>query len=415
MPSLFTVLAASLALASNTLGKPIGTEAKTFSLKQVRNTNFTTHGPHAMAKTYLKYGVPLPEKLAAAIGNISASFSLSYSALESSTSSNGSGSVTTYPSDIFDSAYYTPVQIGTPAQTVLLDFDTGSADLWVFGVDTVGHAAYHPALSSTSAKQAGSVWAIVYGDGSSSFGDIFTDVVSVGGLVVEDQVVERAVTVSSSFLTSVALDGLLGLSFSTLNTVRPNPANTWYQNAIPQLEEPVFTVDLKFHEPGKFDFGYINSSAYTGSISYVDVDARQGFWGFTSEGFSVGPLPLVDHSVDAIADTGTTLLYLPDEVVAAYWAAVPGAYFDTTAYAFIFPCIAVPPSFNFEFGGSTFTIPGPYINYSPYSEGYCYGGLQSSDELGINIFGDVALKAGFQVFDGVNYKLGWATKEGSFL
>lgn len=41
----------------------------------------------------------------------------------------------------------------------------------------------------------------------------------------------------------------------------------------------------------------------------------------------------------------------------------------------------------------------------------CFGGLQSSSAIGINIFGDVALKAAFVVFDGASTpRIGWASK-----
>lgn len=50
------------------------------------------------------------------------------------------------------------------------------------------------------------------------------------------------------------------------------------------------------------------------------------------------------------------------------------------------------------------------MNYAPVSTSTCFGGLQSSSGIGINIFGDVALKAAFVVFDGASNRLGWAAK-----
>lgn len=87
----------------------------------------------------------------------------------------------------------------------------------------------------------------------------------------------------------------------------------------------MFTVDLKYHAPGSYDFGVIDPSKYTGPITYVPVNSTRGFWGFTGSGYAVGSGTFSPLCIHAIVDTGTTLIYAPQAVVAAYWAQVPGS------------------------------------------------------------------------------------------
>ncbi|KAL4722242.1 hypothetical protein ACLX1H_011022 [Fusarium chlamydosporum] len=407
MPSLNALLAASLAFASIALGAPT-VQDKHFSVEQVKNPKFVKSGPLALAHVYAKYGVPLPKGLEKAVKTVKPSGS------SHSKRQNGSGSVITTPSDE-DIEWLTPVQIGTPAQTLNLDFDTGSSDLWVFSTETSGssgHDEYNPAKSSTAKKLAGATWSISYGDGSTSSGDVYKDKVSVGGLVVNSQAVESAQRVSDEFEQETGLDGLMGLAFSAINTVKPTKQKTFFDNAISNLQSPVFTADLKHQQPGKYNFGFIDTSAYKGKIGYASVDSSQGFWDFTATGYSIGSASLNRSPIDGIADTGTTLLLLPDAVASAYYAKVSGARYDSNQGGYTFRCSSTLPNFSFAVGGVTITVPGSYINYAPVTDGSstCFGGIQSSDDIGINIFGDIALKAAFVVFDGGNQRVGWAQK-----
>jgi aspergillopepsin I len=88
----------------------------------------------------------------------------------------------------------------------------------------------------------------MYGDGSGSRGNVYTDNFTVGGLTVESQAVQTAQEVSTSFTAEDAMDGLVGMGFSTLNTVYPGSQLTFFDNAKPNLDSPVFTADLKWKE-----------------------------------------------------------------------------------------------------------------------------------------------------------------------
>jgi len=90
-----------------------------------------------------------------------------------------------------DTQYLAQVAIGTPPQTLNLDFDTGSSDLWVWsthlprhvqaeGTQT-SHNIFNPTMSSTWKPSHGQAWQIQYGDGSIASGTVGTDIVSIGG------------------------------------------------------------------------------------------------------------------------------------------------------------------------------------------------------------------------------------------
>ncbi|KAL7622716.1 hypothetical protein AAE478_006394 [Parahypoxylon ruwenzoriense] len=396
----FVTAAAGVATATPA---PPRTKVGTFSVPQVRNPGFKAHGPAQLARTYLKYGVKLPDGLA----KIMAAFNILR---------RDSGSAKASPEQ-YDIQYLTPISIGNPPQELNLDFDSGSSDLWVFSTEMPagsvnGQTQYDPSKSSSAEEIQGATWNISYGDGSSSNGVVYKDVVNVGGVSFEGQAVEAATTVSTQFTSDTNNDGLLGLAFSSINTVQPTPQKTFFDNVAPNLDAALWTADLKYHAAGTYDFGVIDKSKYTGDITYTDVDSGDGFWMFSTSGYGIGNTSFKSTGFTGIADTGTTLAMLPSTVVTAYYRQVSGAKLDSQEGGYVFPCDSSLPDFVFGVENAKFAIPGEFINYAPVDDSTCFGGIQSDEGIGFSIFGDVALKAAFVVFDTSESspRLGFANK-----
>ena len=88
-----------------------------FKVHQAPNPKFKgKNGPAALAKALRKYGAVVPENV------------LQAASRSGPLAPRDSGTAVATPTE-YDSEYIVPVDIGTPAQTLNLDFDSGSSDL----------------------------------------------------------------------------------------------------------------------------------------------------------------------------------------------------------------------------------------------------------------------------------------------
>jgi len=220
-----------------------------------------------------------------------------------------------------------------------------------------------------------------------------------------------------------------------MGAVLPNETLTFVDNLRDRLAAPVFTANLKHSIEGSYSFGFINSSEFIDkpdAIAYTPVDKSSIYWRFLATGYGVGSaeeaerttktgnplivgdsLMVVNRTYTAIADTGTTLLLVPSRIVRDYYARVAGSLYDSYWAGMVFPCEAVMPDFSFYIGtgGYKGVVPGRYVNYVSVNGTHCYGGIQSSDAIGFAVFGALALKAQFVVFDLGEMRIGFAEKE----
>ena len=364
----------------------------------------------------------------------------------------GTGRLYTYPASE-GSEYLASVYVG--GQVLQINPDTGSSDLWVFSTalenhERGQHTLYDPKRSESHQKVPFASFKVAYGDETSMTGEVAADTVSLGGIAVSSQAISLPTSFSDGIIDDPS-DGILGLGFQNLNSIcsksqvqtesirgstdnlkcpsghTPNPRPTWFENAKSALKGGLFAVNFKFGTNGYYDFGTFDRNDFRGDLTYIPINSKKGYWQFPSRMFRVGGKGdiVTFNGADGIADSGTSVLKLDPAVVEAYYAQVKGAEESTSGWTF--PCNAVLPDLDIALGNFLATIEGKVVNYAPTKTAggkwmiqiparglllidpiVCYGGIQSTDGQGPQIFGDIFFKSNFVVFDYDGMRLGVA-------
>lgn len=244
---------------------------------------------------------------------------------------------------------------------------------------------YDPDKSYTADYLDGYSFDIIYGNGDTETegdiecsGDVFHDVVTIGGVTAYSQAVESIVNYTAGFAT-LGATGIVGMALSKNNTVKPVKQMTFFDSIKNELEKPLFVADLYLKADSHLDFGYLNKSLIEGPVTWADVDtddSQQGWWSITIDAYQVGSEKAVEGAFQTIVDTGTTNLLFQPDIVGAYYDQVPGSVNSTEFAAFLIPCDAKLPDFTVTISGRPFTIPGSLLNLEAINSTTCVGNIQ---------------------------------------
>jgi cathepsin D len=326
-----------------------------------------------------------------------------------------------------DAQYYGPIEIGTPAQTFDVVFDTGSSNLWVpseeckiFNVACRSHKRYDHGKSSTY-KPNGTLFEIHYGSGSLS-GYLSTDTTCVAGVCVTDQTFAEALKEPGMAFIAAKFDGILGMGFPQIAVDGAVPV---FQNMMDQgvVDNSVFSFFLNRDQEaelgGELVLGGSDPEHYTGEFTYVPVQ-REGYWEILMDDMASG----VDNigcsgGCTAIVDTGCSLLVGPTKETNSINKLIGGKEMVPGTGQYFIDCKSLDglPDIDFTIGGHVFTLTATDYVLQVHQcilgqcQDACISGFMGMD-LPMGpwwILGDVFIGKFYTEFDVGNSRVGFAT------
>ncbi|CAB3398830.1 unnamed protein product [Caenorhabditis bovis] len=332
--------------------------------------------------------------------------------------------------DYYDDFYLGNITLGTPAQTMTVVLDTGSSNLWVIDANCKSQACNgypnsgfvkHKFNTSASSTYKGETrkFSIQYGSGSCS-GHLAKDSLNFGGVIVDNQEFGVATHIAEVFGYQ-PVDGILGLGWPKLAVDDVTPP---MQNALPQLDQPLFTVwldrKLKISEGGsggQITYGDIDKQNCDAAINYVKLSAKT-YWQFPLDSFSIGDFS-ESKVAQVISDTGTSWIGAPNSVVSGVVKAT-GAKFDWENELYTVDCSTTSsqPDLVFVIGGVKYNVPAvEYILDLELGGGKCaltFFGMGGGGFGPSWILGDTFIRQYCNVYDIGQERIGFATAHHSF-
>ncbi|XP_057212710.1 pepsin A-like [Triplophysa rosa] len=308
-----------------------------------------------------------------------------------------------------DLAYYGAISIGTPPQSFLVIFDTGSSNLWVPSVYCSSQACYNhhtfnPSKSSTFQWGQGNL-SIQYGTGSMT-GYLGYDTVVVGGIAVSQQIFGLSET-EADFMAQMTADGILGLAFPSISSSGATPV---FDNMMSQglVSQDLFSVYLSSNaQTGSVVmFGEIDSSYYSGTLNWIPLSSKT-YWQISVDSVTInGQVVACSGGCQAIVDTGTSLLVGPASDISNMNSWV-GASTSQNGDAMV-NCgsISSMPVVTFNINGVAFPLPASA--YVSQSGSYCFTGFSGGQDS-LWILGDVFIRQYYTVFNRQTNSVGLAT------
>ncbi|KAJ7712338.1 acid protease [Mycena metata] len=285
----------------------------------------------------------------------------------------------------------TPKQ-GTANQNFLIDFNTGSADLWIPSLSCTSSACrnkskYNPNSSSTSSKKTGTLL-LEYADGSTISGPVYSDTVTVAGVTVKNQYFSAVTTLSSDFTTD-PVDGIMGMGLLPISGLRQDP---FLMNAESQGAVSVGQFSFYLASTGsELYLGGTDTKKYTGAIEFNPINTATGYWDPMNAQAKVGSATVLT-GLQTIIDSGSTLM-------------VPGAKIFESGY-YSYPC-ASPPRFHWTVSAANLNL-----GLTKAKSTDCVASLVALDVEGLPntcILGDAFMRNFYSVFDLDRKAVGFAS------